>query len=115
MILIFNQLILYIIIIQPSTDIYAFTLTRDVTSIPSTLLGTSTALETTCTTDYIQIASPVYSVVNGVRTALTTNTFCGLGISSIYTTSMQVQVVTDDNETPDIGNRGFYFSFVQGC
>lgn len=90
-------------------------MTRDVSSVDPTILGSSVLMEQSCTTDFITIPSPS-SVTNGVRTALASSTFCGLGLATIYsaTIPLTVQVTTDANETPDIANRGFYLNYVQG-
>jgi hypothetical protein len=90
-------------------------MTGDVNSIDSSILGTSVLMQQPCTTDYISISTP-YSVTNGVKTLLPSSTICGLGIATIYSQSFSIQAVTDGNETPDLGNRGFYLNFAQsGC
>lgn len=88
-------------------------MTGDVTSVPTVLLGTPILMQTICFTDYISITSSFF-VVAGIKIPVLTNRYCGLGFGPIFSTSFQVQVITNANETPDHGNRGFYLNFVQG-
>ena len=64
----------------PTTDVFAFTLTGDVTSVAYNVLGTSTVQSQTCTTDYITIPSQKQQV-GGVWTAMASNLNCGLGFA----------------------------------
>lgn len=76
-------------VLQPSSDPYAFTLTDDIKGVDIALLGTAVLQSQTCTSDYILIPTP-YQVANGVRTALSSDRFCGLGIGQIYSESFKV-------------------------
>lgn len=115
---------------QPVSDPFAFTLTDDVKSVDEAILGTIVLQSQTCLSDYITILTPGL-VSNGVRTALPGDRFCGMGIGVINSenffhllknnsilkilgANFNVQVVTDSNENPDLGNRGFYLIYSQG-
>lgn len=52
---------------------------KDVKSVDLAVLGSVVLQSQECTTDYIVIPSPM-QVVNGMRTALPSDRFCGLGI-----------------------------------
>lgn len=59
-----------------TADIYAFTLTDDVSVVDLSLLGTEAVQSQVCTTDYVIIPSPVQNSV-----ALASDRFCGLGLA----------------------------------
>lgn len=96
---------------QPSNDIYAFTVTGDVGAIDPAILGTAAVQEQACTTDFVTI--PI-AQQNGVL-APGGDRFCGLGID-VTTSNARPFVIytsTNGNETPDIGNRGWFLTYTQ--
>ncbi|CAG9801490.1 unnamed protein product [Chironomus riparius] len=109
-----DPLMCAIIYSLPTTDVFSFTLTGDVTSVAYNILGTSTVQSQACTTDYITIPGQMQQV-GGVWTAMTSNLSCGLGFAPKLSNikPFTINVVTDANETPDIGNRGFFLNYRQ--
>ncbi|XP_063697912.1 uncharacterized protein LOC134828854 [Culicoides brevitarsis] len=93
-----------------SSDIYAFTLTDDVSVVDLSLLGTEAVQSQMCTTDYVIIPNPVQ---NGVP--LEVDRFCGMGLAATTSNSLPfvLYYVTDGNENADIGNRGFHLEYSQ--
>lgn len=85
-------------------------MTGDVGAIDPAILGTDAVQETNCLTDYVSIPA---AQQNGVPAA--GDRFCGLGLAD--TTSVArpfvIYSVTDGNETPDIGNRGWSLTYTQ--
>lgn len=59
-----------------TADIYAFTLTDDVSVVDLSLLGTEALQSQICTTDYVIIPNPVQN-----SAALGSDRFCGLGLA----------------------------------
>ncbi|CAO1389576.1 unnamed protein product [Diamesa hyperborea] len=99
----------------PTSDRFAFTVTGDVGVVDPTLLGTSALQSQACTTDYVVIPAPTQLNANGIAAPLGSDRFCGLGIADT-TSSVKPFVlysVTNANETPDIGNRGFWLTYSQ--
>jgi hypothetical protein len=95
-------------------------LTDDVSSVDPSLLGTDILQSQACTTDYIVIAFPG-QLINGLRTPIASDRFCGMGIGVInaistfgLTQTYSVRSLTDSNENLDLGNRGFYLIYTQG-
>lgn len=86
-------------------------MTGDVGAIDPAILGTPAVQEQNCVTDFVSIPA----AQQGGVTAPGGDRFCGLGIAD--TTSIArpfvIYTVTDGNETPDIGNRGWYFTYSQ--
>lgn len=64
----------------PTTDVYAFTLTGDVTSVAYNVLGTTIVQSQVCTTDYISIPEQMQQV-GGVWTTMSSTFSCGLGFA----------------------------------
>lgn len=115
---------------QVSNDPYSFTITDDVGSVDQGVLGTSVVQSQDCTTDYVIIPNPSQE-----DEMLPSDRFCGLGLAetvskfffhllkilsyfnhSFCSGNAQPFVIyhiTDDDETSDIGNRGFYLSYEQ--
>lgn len=96
---------------QPSGDIFAFSVTGDVGAIDPAILGTVAVQDQACTTDYVTIPAAQQNgvvVPGGDR-------FCGLGIDDTTSNARPfvIYTVTNGNETPDIGNRGWYFTYSQ--
>ncbi|XP_070501537.1 uncharacterized protein [Chironomus tepperi] len=109
-----DPLMCAIIYSLPTSDAYAFTLTGDVSSIPHNVLGTSAVQSQACTTDYITIPSQMQQV-NNVWTPMASNLSCGLGFAPKLSNikPFTIKVVTNGNETIDIGNRGFFLNYRQ--
>ncbi|EAT42827.1 AAEL005668-PA [Aedes aegypti] len=103
----------------PSTDgSYAFTVSGDAEVLDPTLIGMGVFGENgdICTTDYVVIPSPVVTDVNAAG-AVFTDRFCGLGLFSVTSQvkPFVVYVVWDDNEIPDVANRGFRLAYSQNA
>ena len=83
--------------------------------VDPTFLGTSALQSQMCPFDYVVIPAPTQINANGVAAPLGSDRFCGLGIAD--TTSavkpFVLYSVTNGNETPDIGNRGFWLTYSQ--
>lgn len=79
-------------------------------AIDPAILGTVAVQQTNCLTDFVTIPN---AQQGGVVAA--GDRFCGLGIAATTSLALPfvIYVVTDGNETPDIGNRGFYFTYAQ--
>jgi hypothetical protein len=105
----------------PMNDRYAFTLTNDVQGVLQSLLGgeavasqTCTAGEsqaTACNTDYVVIPD---AKRNGQQCL--SDRFCGLGLPTNIVSNVRpfvLYAVTDKNEDPDLGNRGFSLDYAQ--
>lgn len=95
---------------QVASDRYSFTMTDDASSVDPTLLGTMHVQSQNCRTDYVSIPSPEQS---GNR--LIGDRFCGLGLvpTISFSKPFGLVVVTDGDESLDMGNRGFYLSYKQ--
>lgn len=73
-------------------------------------MGTPAVQSQDCTADFIVLP-------NALQKGLTmpSDRFCGLGIDSTTsnTRPFVIYSVTDGNETPDIGNRGWSLTYTQ--
>lgn len=86
-------------------------MTGDVGAIDPAILGTAAVQDQVCTTDFVTIPNAQQNgvvVPGGDR-------FCGLGIAATTSNALPyvIYTVTDGNETPDIGNRGWFLSYSQ--
>lgn len=95
---------------QIGSDMYSFTITDDVNTVDPALIGTQAVQMTNCTTDYIIIPNPIQGGIS-----VGSDRFCGLGLADTtsFTKPFVLYVVTDGNESQDIGNRGFKLSYLQ--
>jgi hypothetical protein len=84
--------------------------TGDVGGVDPTVLGTAAVQSQACSNDFVTIPN---AQQNGVT--MPSDRFCGLGLSS--TTSnirpFVIYSVTNADETPDIGNRGWSLTYSQ--
>lgn len=80
-------------------------------AIDPAILGTAAVQEQNCVTDYVTIPA---AFQNGVVSP-GGDRFCGLGIDDTTSTARPfvIYTVTNGNETPDIGNRGWYLTYSQ--
>lgn len=101
---------------KASGDPFAFTVSGDVGGVAIATLGTAALQSTTCTTDFVVI--PASSVGNDILTGGTISAgdrYCGLGWQNI-TSNVKPFVIysfTNQNETPDVGNRGWSLTYTQ--
>lgn len=86
-------------------------MTGDVGAIDPATLGTAAVQDQVCLTDYVTIPA---SQQNGAVSP-GGDRYCGLGIADTTSASRPfvIYTVTNANETPDIGNRGWYLTYSQ--
>lgn len=79
-------------------------------AVDPTILGTVAVQDQNCVTDFVTIPN---AQQNGVT--MPSDRFCGLGLQSTTsnTRPFVIYSVTNGNETPDIGNRGWSLSYTQ--
>ncbi|XP_062550352.1 uncharacterized protein LOC134215117 [Armigeres subalbatus] len=103
----------------PTSDgSYAFTVSGDAEVVDPALVGMGILGENgdVCTTDYVVIPDPLVTDANAAG-AVFNDRFCGLGIFPVTSQvkPFVVYVVWDDNETPDVANRGFRLAYTQNA
>ncbi|KAI4470814.1 intraflagellar transport protein 122 family protein-related [Holotrichia oblita] len=96
-----------------SSDIYSFTVSGGTSiAVGQGTIATSASFinGTDCTTDFIVVPNPS---VNGVPTR--TDRFCGNGLPTLttYSKPFVLTTVTNGDDLPDSGNRGFALSYTQ--
>jgi hypothetical protein len=85
--------------------------TGDVGAIDPAILGTAAVQDQNCLTDWVALPDAYQNNVP----ALGGDRFCGLGIAPTTSNARPFVIysITNGNETPDIGNRGWYFTYAQ--